>query len=97
MRKNSIYRFAKIMNKDKNRVRWDQEPKVWRPLKYYERKGPPGEVKLGDLRGDLNGNLVRPLLVFAHPARCGYGGEGEQCLLKEGHKEDHWLEIRMER
>lgn len=85
-------------SKTMQRIRWDQEPKVWRKLKWSERKNPPGQVKLGEMQGDVSGNVVRPILVFAHPARCGYGGEGERCLLKENHfGQEHWLEIKMER
>jgi len=41
--------------------------------------------------------MVRPILVFATPLRCEYGGEGERCLLQAGHDGDHWLDVRMDR
>jgi hypothetical protein len=69
---------------------------IWRPLHNGEYP-PPGPTKLGPKRADISGHMVAPILVHAPPLRCYIFGEGERCLLIEGHSGPHDYEVRMER
>jgi hypothetical protein len=74
----------------------DAHESVWRPLLNGEYP-PPGKTKLGPPRKGLGGTMERPILVFARPSRCSYGGEGERCALVSDHEGPHQIEVRMER
>lgn len=79
-------------------ILYTEAEEEWRFLLSSEYPPVGRSTMLGDPMSGIDLNvMVRPILVFDKPLRCGYGGEGERCLLLEGHSGKHHLEVRMER